>query len=243
MLAAFADRPEVREVLRFLLSPEFGCRDGSERPWLPVPGSRVRHEPLRSVLEASRQSSSTTPSRSTTFRFDASDLMPVEVGERAFWEGMLTYLDEGPGSADRILENIEASWPDRWLSAPAAWRGQRRGSVRVRERDPGKELEAGGEPRRVPVRDRGRHVPVAESPRDDLSTVLVRAIIPGNSRLVPCAEAAHLDEAFTDPRATFWSIHACPIPCSSVSRPELEDALHAHVDAATELRAEVAVAA
>jgi hypothetical protein len=25
---------------------------------------------------------------------------------------MLTYLDAGPGSADRILEDIEASWPD-----------------------------------------------------------------------------------------------------------------------------------
>jgi hypothetical protein len=38
--------------------------------------------------------------------------MPVEVGERAFWKGMLTYLDEGPRSAGRILERIEAAWPD-----------------------------------------------------------------------------------------------------------------------------------
>ena len=46
------------------------------------------------------------------FRFDASDLMPVEIGERAFWKGMLTYLDEGPGSVDRILAELEAAWPD-----------------------------------------------------------------------------------------------------------------------------------
>jgi hypothetical protein len=38
--------------------------------------------------------------------------MPVEIGERAFWEGMLNYLREGPGSVDRILEDIESSWPD-----------------------------------------------------------------------------------------------------------------------------------
>jgi hypothetical protein len=25
---------------------------------------------------------------------------------------MLTYLWEGPGSVDRLLEDIEASWPD-----------------------------------------------------------------------------------------------------------------------------------
>ena len=47
-----------------------------------------------------------------TFRFDASDLMPNEIAQGGFWDAMLTYLWEGPGSVDRLLEDIEASWPD-----------------------------------------------------------------------------------------------------------------------------------
>jgi serine/threonine protein kinase/ABC-type glycerol-3-phosphate transport system substrate-binding protein len=110
MLAAFTDRPEVREVIRFLLSPEFGAGmaanghgylspDRGFDTSLYAPFWRQQAELIDDALAID------------TFRFDASDLMPVEVGERAFWEGMLTYLDEGPGSADRILEDIEASWP------------------------------------------------------------------------------------------------------------------------------------
>jgi serine/threonine protein kinase/ABC-type glycerol-3-phosphate transport system substrate-binding protein len=110
ILAAFADRPEVREVLRFLISPEFGAGIAANghgflspnrrlNPSLYPPFWRKQAELIHDALAID------------AFRFDASDLMPVEIGERAFWEGMLTYLDEGPGSADRILEDIEASWP------------------------------------------------------------------------------------------------------------------------------------
>jgi DNA-binding SARP family transcriptional activator/ABC-type glycerol-3-phosphate transport system substrate-binding protein len=110
MLAAFSDRPEVREVIRFLLSPEFGAGmaakghgylspDRRFDTSLYAPFWRKQAELIEDALAID------------SFRFDASDLMPVEVGERAFWEGMLTYLDEGPRSADRILEDIEASWP------------------------------------------------------------------------------------------------------------------------------------
>lgn len=46
-----------------------------------------------------------------TWRFDASDLMPPEVGSAAFWKGMLDYVDEGPEGLDRIFAGIEAAWP------------------------------------------------------------------------------------------------------------------------------------
>jgi alpha-glucoside transport system substrate-binding protein len=46
------------------------------------------------------------------WRYDASDLMPAEIGSGAFWTGMVDYIDSGPPSVDRVLADIEAAWPD-----------------------------------------------------------------------------------------------------------------------------------
>ena len=46
----------------------------------------------------------------TTFRFDASDLMPGEIGAGAFWTGMVDYVT-GADAAD-----VAASIQDRWDS-------------------------------------------------------------------------------------------------------------------------------
>ncbi|MBN9238871.1 MAG: sugar ABC transporter substrate-binding protein [Micrococcales bacterium 70-64] len=45
----------------------------------------------------------------TTFRFDASDLMPGVVGAGTFWTGMVDWVNGK--STDEVLSNIEASWP------------------------------------------------------------------------------------------------------------------------------------
>jgi DNA-binding SARP family transcriptional activator/class 3 adenylate cyclase/ABC-type glycerol-3-phosphate transport system substrate-binding protein len=115
MLASFADRPEVREVVRLLLSAEFGAswagiggQFSPNRGFDPAnfPGNawgsfwRSQARLLRAALDAG------------TFRFDASDLMPPEVGEGAFWDGMMTYLEEGPDSLDQVLADMDAAWPD-----------------------------------------------------------------------------------------------------------------------------------
>ena len=47
-----------------------------------------------------------------TGRFDASDLMPAEVGSGSFWTGMLQLMVEGPDSIETVLADIEASWPE-----------------------------------------------------------------------------------------------------------------------------------
>jgi alpha-glucoside transport system substrate-binding protein len=46
-----------------------------------------------------------------TGRFDASDLMPAEVGSGSFWTGMVQYMQDGPDSLQSVLDEIEASWP------------------------------------------------------------------------------------------------------------------------------------
>jgi alpha-glucoside transport system substrate-binding protein len=44
------------------------------------------------------------------FRFDASDLMPAEVGAGTFWTGMVDYISGI--DLDRVLAEIEDSWPE-----------------------------------------------------------------------------------------------------------------------------------
>ena len=43
------------------------------------------------------------------FRFDASDLMPPEVGAGSFWKEMMNLAVEGPGYVDTALDNIQKS--------------------------------------------------------------------------------------------------------------------------------------
>ncbi len=45
----------------------------------------------------------------TTFRFDASDLMPGAVGAGTFWTGMVDFV--GGKSAQEVADAIQASWP------------------------------------------------------------------------------------------------------------------------------------
>jgi len=45
----------------------------------------------------------------TTFRFDASDLMPGAVGSGTFWKGMVDWINGA--STDEVLTKIEAGWP------------------------------------------------------------------------------------------------------------------------------------
>ncbi|MFW6228229.1 MAG: carbohydrate ABC transporter substrate-binding protein, partial [Alkalispirochaeta sp.] len=47
----------------------------------------------------------------TTFRFDASDLMPGAVGAGTFWTEITEYVNEEDADLDRLLDNIDESWP------------------------------------------------------------------------------------------------------------------------------------
>ena len=47
----------------------------------------------------------------TTFRFDASDLMPGSVGAGTFWKGMVNWVNGTP--TDEVLTSIEGGWPSK----------------------------------------------------------------------------------------------------------------------------------
>ena len=46
----------------------------------------------------------------TVFRFDASDLMPGQVGTGAFWTGMVDWVNGAP--LDEVLTSIDEAWPE-----------------------------------------------------------------------------------------------------------------------------------
>ena len=104
--AMFNDRPEVRAVIQYFSTGE------SLKGWVEQGGAILAHndasldwytDPVtRGVAEIIRNA--------TTFRFDASDLMPGAVGAGTFWKYMTDYVS---GSIDRAtaLKQIDESWP------------------------------------------------------------------------------------------------------------------------------------
>ncbi len=102
----FNDRPEVRAFLEYLstgASIEIMVRNGggisphqdSSLEWYATDiDSRI----AEILLNAE------------TVRFDASDLMPAEVGTGTFWTAMVDYVG-GTITLDEALQEIDDSWP------------------------------------------------------------------------------------------------------------------------------------
>jgi alpha-glucoside transport system substrate-binding protein len=107
VFAAFSDRPEVLAVLEYLASPE------SAQGWIEAggfisPNLGVPNEWYGNYVD---QAQAEILQNATTFRFDASDLMPAEVGAGTFWSGMVDWV--GGRDAATVLQAIEDSWPQQ----------------------------------------------------------------------------------------------------------------------------------
>ncbi len=106
IMTMFNDRPEVRALMEYFTTPE------SASGWLQNGGALAAHQTAtpdmygvdmeRGIAELVVQA--------TAFRFDASDLMPAEVGSGSFWTGMTDYVS-GLSDLDTALAEIDASWP------------------------------------------------------------------------------------------------------------------------------------
>ena len=102
---AFNDRPEVQEFMAFLTTWE-ACA-----PWAKAGGALFPHKTQKFEDYGSNieREMAKILVNATVFRFDASDLMPAEVGAGSFWTGMVDYV--GGRKADQVLSTIEKSWP------------------------------------------------------------------------------------------------------------------------------------
>jgi alpha-glucoside transport system substrate-binding protein len=110
ILGVFSDRPEVREVVRYMLSPEYGRRLAEASLYL----SPNRRFDLSDYDPFERRQATVIYAAlaDDAFRFDASDVMPPEIGADLFWKAMMRYATEGPSSLDAILSELDAAWPD-----------------------------------------------------------------------------------------------------------------------------------
>jgi alpha-glucoside transport system substrate-binding protein len=107
IMAAFDDRPEVMALMEW-----FSIGAGVEQ-WVKAGGAISPHNDSsldwytndidRRVAQAILDAK--------TVRFDASDLMPGEVGAGSFWKAMTDYIS-GSIDLDTALQEIDASWPE-----------------------------------------------------------------------------------------------------------------------------------
>lgn len=105
VFAAFNDRPETAALLQYLASAE-----GAE-VWVKAGGfiSPNRDVPAEWYGNYVDQAQADILQNATTLRFDASDLMPAEVGAGTFWTGMVDWVSGT--DIETVLQNIEDSWP------------------------------------------------------------------------------------------------------------------------------------
>jgi alpha-glucoside transport system substrate-binding protein len=106
------NRPEVVDFLQNFMGEDVQCAMGGiEASSRISPNINVGPECYANDILAGASEVLTTALSEGTGRFDASDMMPSEVGAGSFWTGMLEYMQGGPDSLDGVLDDIENSWP------------------------------------------------------------------------------------------------------------------------------------
>ena len=102
----FNDRPEVRQFMEFLATWESG------KAWAQTGGALFpyKNQDTSAYPTEIERAQAKLLLNAKVFRFDASDLMPAEVGAGTFWTGMVDAVSGVP--LDRVLQEIEDSWPD-----------------------------------------------------------------------------------------------------------------------------------
>ncbi len=106
LAAAFSYDTDTIEFMEFLTSDQFGGEWAAAGGWLSphktFDASQYPDETTRQIAEMA--------TNADVFRYDASDLMPKEVGSDSFWKGMVDF-QSGDKTAQEAADAIEASWP------------------------------------------------------------------------------------------------------------------------------------
>jgi alpha-glucoside transport system substrate-binding protein len=127
--SGIVDRPEVRALLEFMASPQWGEAWAREAHTVFTPTNRrfdtsnfgnPAVDPAAAVY--TRVATATTDAlQSDAFRFDASDLMPPAIGGAAlddeagaFWQGMVDW-----SAGTRTIEQVFADIDDAWAALRA----------------------------------------------------------------------------------------------------------------------------
>jgi alpha-glucoside transport system substrate-binding protein len=112
LTVAGQNRPEVVDFLERFIAEDVQCEMGGVQASSRIsPNVDVGPDCYANDILADASVILTDALSSGTGRFDASDLMPAEVGSGSFWTGMMEYMSGGPDNVETVLDDIEASWP------------------------------------------------------------------------------------------------------------------------------------
>ena len=108
IISLFNDRPEVRAVMQFFSTGE------GVKGWLAAGGALSPHKDTQLEWYGNdiERGVAKLVNEATSVRFDASDLMPGEVGSGSEWKGFTDYFS-GAKDLDTVLKEIDASWPKK----------------------------------------------------------------------------------------------------------------------------------
>jgi alpha-glucoside transport system substrate-binding protein len=105
VLVRFDERPEAAELARYLTTAEAAVPRAARGGFV----SPLESFPLDSYALPIDAEVARLLRDADVLRFDASDLMPAEVGTGTFWAGMTAYL--GGARLTSVLADIDRSWP------------------------------------------------------------------------------------------------------------------------------------
>jgi alpha-glucoside transport system substrate-binding protein len=106
IMTMFNDRPEVRALM------EFFSTGAGVKEWVELGGAISPHldSDLAWYTTDMTRKQAAFLLEADSVRFDASDLMPGEVGAGSFWKAMTDYISGSTDLASALAE-IDASWP------------------------------------------------------------------------------------------------------------------------------------
>ena len=98
------DSKAAQALIEYLKTPI------AHESWMALSGFLTPHKGVNTELYSSETSKQLGDVllNATTFRFDASDLMPGEIGAGAFWTGMVDYTSGS--EADAVASDIQTRW-------------------------------------------------------------------------------------------------------------------------------------
>jgi alpha-glucoside transport system substrate-binding protein len=106
------NRPEVKDFLDQFIDEPVQCAMGGVQASSRIsPNVEVGKDCYANEILADSSVVLIDSLKDGSGRFDASDLMPSEVGTGSFWTGMVEYMKGGPDNLESVLDEIEASWP------------------------------------------------------------------------------------------------------------------------------------
>jgi len=106
-VTAFADRAEVQAFQTYLASDTFATLKVEQGGWVSA-NNGVPATAYKDTISTLAAKYLTDPA--STFRFDASDMMPAAVGSGAEWKQMTAWFGEGKPTQE-VLAAIDAAWP------------------------------------------------------------------------------------------------------------------------------------